>query len=77
MDEFKLKSLKLLADPNKLKGKKLNIPRDRLKHEIEVKFNYRLSNIIYQHVIETIRRELVIDALLHDIINQVNLDHNP
>jgi len=75
--EFEMKSLKLLADPNKLRGKKVNIPSDRLKHEIEVKFNYKLNNIIYQHILETIRTELVMDALLNDIINQVTLNHNP
>ena len=76
-NEFEMKTLKLLADPNKLKGKKVNIPSDRLKLEIEVKFNYRLNNTTYQHILETIRTELVIDALLNDIINQVTLNHNP
>lgn len=77
MNGFDLKSLKLLADPRKLKGVKRNMAPDRLKHEIEVKFNHKLNNITYQHILEIIRTELIIDALLNDIINQVNLNHNP
>jgi len=76
-NEFEMKSLKLLADPRKLKGMKRNMFPDKFKREIETKFNYKLNNIIYQHILETIRTELVIDALLNDIINQVNLNHNP
>ena len=74
---FKMKSLKLLANPHKLKDHKIYTPPDKLKSAIESKFNYELSNTTYQHIITIIRIELVIDALLNDIINRVILGHNP
>ena len=44
-DDFKIKSLKLLADPTKLREKKGIHKVDKFKDEIECKFNYRLNNI--------------------------------
>ena len=76
-DDFKIKSLKLLADPNKLREKKRIHKVDKFKNEIECKFNYRLNNIIYQHIINTIRTELIIDSVIQDIINQVSINHSP
>ena len=76
-DDFKIKSLKLLADPTKLREKKKVYKIDKFKNEIECKFNYRLNNIIYQHIINTIRTELIIDSVIQDIINQVSLNHSP
>ena len=77
MDEFKNKTLKLLADPNKFKNTKYNYKQDIFKIQLEKKFNYYMDNYTYEHLIKTINTELIIDALLKDIINQVNLNHNP
>ena len=77
MDEFNLKSLKLLADPNKLREQKKYIPMNRLKNAIESEFNYKLTNTTYQYIQNTIRSELIIDSTINDIINQVVLNHNP
>ena len=76
-DDFKIKSLKLLADPTKLREKKRIHKVDKFKNEIESKFNYGLNNITYQHIINTIRTELIIDSVIQDIINQVSLNHSP
>ena len=77
MDEFN--SLKLLAVPHKLREQKQKkyIPMSRLKNVIEYEFNYKLTNTSYQHIMNTIRSELIIDSLINDIINQVVLNHNP
>tara|TARA_B100001094_G_C18045187_1_gene727050 strand:- start:241 stop:474 length:234 start_codon:yes stop_codon:yes gene_type:complete len=77
MDILQETSLKLLADPHKLKCIKKYYGEDKLKNELERKFNYLLTNQLYQHLIETIRSELIIDSVIRDIINQVSLNHNP
>jgi len=71
------KHLKLLADPHKLKCKKIYRHEDKLKNELEYKFNYSLTNTLYQHILDTIRTELIIDSVIQDLTNQVILDHNP
>ena len=71
------KHLKLLANPHKLKSKKIYRHEDKLKNELEYKFNYSLTNTLYQHILDTIRTELIIDSVIQDLINQVILDHNP
>ena len=45
MDELRIRSLKLLADPHKLKEpKKRMIQYDRFKQELEFKFNYIIDD---------------------------------
>lgn len=78
MDELHEKSLKLLADPCKLKDiRKKNNSQDRLKYELEYKFHYPLTNKLYQHLVKIIKQELIIDSCVQDLINQVSLNHNP
>uniref|UniRef100_A0A6C0CGB3 Uncharacterized protein n=1 Tax=viral metagenome TaxID=1070528 RepID=A0A6C0CGB3_9ZZZZ len=77
-DEFNQKSLKLLADPFKLKDSKY-IPKntDKLKDEIESKFKCRLSDKSYDYILQEIEILVIVDSLLNDIINQVSPDQNP
>lgn len=77
-DEFKQKSLKLLADPCKLKDSKY-IPKntDKLKDEIESKFKCKISNKCYISIIQEIEIIVTVDSLLNDIINQVSSNQNP
>ena len=78
MDELRIRSLKLLADPHKLKEpRKQMIQYDRFKQELESKFNYIIDDRLYQHVLTTIRTELIIDSVVKDIINQAILSHSP
>ena len=76
--EFKQKSLKLLADPCKLKDSKY-IPKntDKLKDEIESKFKSKVSDRCYSYIIQEIEIIVTIDSLLNDIINQVSSNQNP
>ena len=77
-DEFKQKTLKLLADPCKLKDSKY-IPKntDKLKDEIESKFKCKISDKCYCSIIQEIEIIVTVDSLLNDIINQVSLNQNP
>ena len=77
-DEFKQKSLKLLADPCKLKDSKY-IPKntDKLKEEIESKFKCKISDKCYSSIIQEIEIIVTVDSLLNDIINQVSSNQNP
>ena len=78
MDELRIRSLKLLADPHKLKDpKKRLIPYDRFKHEIESRFNYTIDDRLYQRILTTIRTELIINSVVRDIIDQAILSHSP
>ena len=78
MDEFKEKSLKLLADPLKLKKPQHDFYKvDRLKQELEFKFNHEINPILYQHLLKQIEKEIIISSILNTIINQVNVYHNP
>ena len=76
--EFKEKSLKLLADPCKLKDIQYNPKnKDSFKKELNYKFNYEVNHTIYNHIVQEIKSLLVIDSVLQDIINQVSLDQIP
>jgi hypothetical protein len=72
------KSLKLLADPHKLK-KKHNpyIYFNKFKYDIENKFKYKLSNHEYEHIIQNIYQDIEIIKIINNIINQVDSHHNP
>lgn len=76
--EFNEKSLKLLADPYKLKEIQYN-PKytDSFKRELDYKFNYEVSDTVYNYVVQQIKTTLLIDSVLQDIINQVSLDQSP
>ena len=77
-EEFKMKSLKLLADPCKLKDITY-VPRevDKMKDILESKYNYKLSSIVYDKIKYDIKELLIIDSVINNIINQVSLDQNP
>jgi hypothetical protein len=76
--EFKEKSLKLLADPWKLKDIHYNPKNnDSFKNELEYKFNCELSELLYKHITQEIENLIIIDSVLLTIINQVNSNHNP
>ena len=77
-DEFKQKTLKLLADPCKLKDIKY-IPKntDKLKDEIETKFKCKISDKCYCSIIQEIEIIVIVNTLLNDIINQVSSNQNP
>ena len=77
-DEFKQKTLKLLADPCKLKDSKY-IPKntDKLKDEIESKFKCKVSDKCYISIIHEIEIIVTVDGILNDIINQVSSNQNP
>ena len=77
-DEFKQKSLKLLADPCKLKDSKY-VPKnsDKLKDEIESKFKCKISDKCYSSIIQEIEIIVTVYSVLNDIINQVNSNQNP
>ena len=77
-DEFKQKSLKLLADPCKLKDSKY-IPKntDKLKDEMENKFKCKIGDRCYSSIIQEIEIIVTVDSLLNDIINQVSSNQNP
>ena len=77
-DEFKQKTLKLLADPCKLKDIKY-IPKntDKLKDEIESKFKCRVSDNSYNYILQEIEIIVIVDSVLNDIINLVSSNQNP
>ena len=77
-DEFKQKTLKLLADPCKLKDSKY-VPKnsDKLKDEIESKFKCKISDKCYSSIIQEIEIIVTVYSVLNDIINQVNSNQNP
>ena len=77
-DELNLKSLRLLADPHKLREPKQKIPQyDSFKQSLESKFNYRIDIPLYSHIVKMIQDELIIDSIITDIINQAILSHSP
>ena len=77
-DEFKQKTLKLLADPFKLKDIKYTPKNtDKLKDEIESKFKYKISDTCYSSIIQEIEILVTVDGVLNDIINQVSSNQNP
>ena len=77
-NEFKEKSLKLLADPCKLKDIRYNPKNnDTFKNELEYKFNCEVSELLYGRITQEIENLIIIDSVLQTIINQVNSNHNP
>lgn len=72
-DEFKQKSLKLLADPCKLKDIKY-IPKntDKLKDEIETKFKCKISDKCYCSIIQEIEIIVTVNTVLNDIISKID-----
>ena len=77
-DEFKQKSLKLLADPCKLKDKRY-IPKntDKLKGEIETKFKCKINDNTYSLIKKEIELILTVELFTEDIINQVSSNQTP
>ena len=76
--EFKEKSLKLLADPCKLKDIQYNPKyRDSFKKELDYKFNCEVSDNMYNYIVGEINQILIIDNIIQDIINQVNSSQSP
>lgn len=76
--EFKEKSLKLLADPCKLKDIHYNPKNnDTFKNELDYKFNYEVSELLYGRITQEIENLIIIDSILQTIINQVNSNHSP
>ena len=75
---FTQKSLKLLADPCKLKDIHYN-PKsnDALRSEIDYKFNHTLSDNLYSRITQDIQDLVIIDSVLQNLINRVNSDQNP
>lgn len=77
-DVFQEKSMKLLADP--LKMRKLQTKTetyDRLRSSLESTFDYKLTDESYQRIRSHIYHELVLDSVMQDLINQVTLRQNP
>ena len=71
--EFKEKSLKLLADPCKLKDIKY-VPKntDKLKEEIESKFKCKVSDNSYNYILQEIEILVIVDSVLNDIISKID-----
>lgn len=75
---FQEKSMKLLADPLKMRKHSTKAETyDRLRSSIESTFEYKLTNQTYQRIRRDIYNDLVIDSVMQDIINQVALRQNP
>ena len=72
-DEFNQKSLKLLADPCKLKDIKY-VPKntDKLKEEIESKFKCKVSDNSYNYILQEIEILVIVDSVLNDIISKID-----
>ena len=77
-DEFKQKSLKLLADPCKLRDSKY-IPKntDKLKDEIESKFKCKINDNTYSLIKKEMEIIITVELVVNDIINQVNSNQTP
>ena len=71
MEAFRLKTLKLLADPCKLRDVR-GLSNDRFKQDIECKFNCELNDINYKRICSLIADELVIYEVLSQIIDRVS-----
>mgnify|MGYP001111707578 CR=1 FL=1 len=72
------KSLRLLADPNKLKEqRKLVLGYNRFKNQLECEFNCDITDKLYQRLYKMIEREIMIHSVLSDIIDQAIQYHNP
>jgi hypothetical protein len=71
-DKFTQKSLKLLADPYKLKQDNYHPNNDNFKQLLEYKYNYLLDDTIYTYISKEIKTILIIDSILKHIIDQIN-----
>ena len=65
------KYIKLLADPNKLKSNQSMTRENYFKYQIESKFNNQITLSSYNYIVTIIQETIVIQDLLHDIINQI------
>jgi hypothetical protein len=65
------KYIKLLADPNKLKSNQSMTQGNYFKHQIESKFNNQITLSSYNYIVTIIQETIVIQDILHDIINQI------
>lgn len=65
------KYIKLLADPNKLKSKPSMTQENYFKYQIESKFNNKITLSSYNYIVTIIQETIVIQDILHDIINQI------
>lgn len=82
-DEFKQKTLKLLADPIKLKD--TTKPPTQSTQNLKISFKKlmdriymcKLTKIQYNHIDSIIQDELVIMNVMNGIINQVSQYQNP
>jgi predicted transcriptional regulator len=78
--KFTEKTLKLLADPNKLKhsNNSISYTQDKLKRQIEMSYSYILTDELYHIIKQNIYIEIEVDKLVKDIIYQAiqgqNLD---
>ena len=70
-NELPEKSLKLLADPCKLKNHRFSFMMDPLQRELEAKFHCSISHSQYQRLLKTIEIELLVSSILDTIINQL------
>jgi len=76
--KFNIASLKLLADPHKLKiSRNAIIQYDGFRQSLESKFNCTIDSDMYSHILMIIQTELTVDYVIKDIINRVILNHNP
>lgn len=72
-DETRMKALKLLADPMKLKVKKQsNDIYDKFKSDIETKFNCKITNNTYISIVDDIKVKIQVMESLDRIINLVD-----
>lgn len=77
-DMYDDKTLKLLADPNKLKQvSKFKNTIDLFKFQLETKFNSRLNTNSYNRIIKIVKDEIEIENCINDIIVKVVMNHNP
>ena len=78
--KFTEKTLKLLADPNKLRNNNnnnsYNDSQDRLKKQIEISYSYILTDELYKTIKKDIFIEIEIDKLVKDITYQVIQDQS-
>jgi hypothetical protein len=76
--ELKEKSLKLLADPRKLKHIRYTYSTyDPFKHHLECKLKYKCNETFYNHIVQLIEQETIVYKKLIDIIDLVSLYHSP
>jgi hypothetical protein len=79
MDEhLKQKSLKLLADPNKLlEFNKPKKKQERLKLQIEEHYNCDLTDKLYCNIKDSIYKDIIVYKTVEKLINQVIEYQNP